>query len=187
MSLRIRLRYVALVVVLVAPLGLVLVELEQRLWSQPRPQTPPGSYQDAEQVNRAGPDLQPADAGKPLQCRITGPFTHQNLSIFLLHGPDQIQLQKFWTVPEALEQKLFVIHETQSVNQLQMENLSPDAPVIILAGDILKGGQQDRIAQADHIVPPKSGKLPLPAYCVERTAPRWMTQLTGENSTFGTS
>ena len=31
---------------------------------------------------------------------------------------------------EAMEKKLFVIHETQNVNQLQMENLSTDTDVV---------------------------------------------------------
>jgi hypothetical protein len=85
-----------------------------------------------------------------------------------------------------MEQKKFVIHETQSVTQLEMENLS-DKCVIILAGDILKGGQQDRIAQDDQIIPPKSGKLKLQSFCVEHTAARWLRKLDGTNSTFGYS
>jgi hypothetical protein len=133
------------------------------------------------------PNLTAADAGKPLQVTITGPFTHDNLSIFLLHGPDQVALKKYVMLAEAIEKKLFVIHETQSVNELSMENLSPDTEVILLSGDILKGGQQDRIAQFDLIVPPKSGKIPLPAYCVERTAARWMSPIDASNGTFKAS
>jgi len=114
-------------------------------------------------------DKQPVKA----DYQLSGPFVHDNLTIFLIHGADQFKGKFFLTLDEALEQKKFVIHETQSVNQLAMENQS-DKEVLILAGDILKGGQQDRIAQHDMFVPPKSGKIPLPAFCVEHTAARWL-------------
>ena len=132
-------------------------------------------------------NLVAADAGKPLDVTITGPFTHDNLSIFLLHGPDQIALKNYMMLAEAIEKKLFIIHETQSVNELAMENLSADTDVIGLSGDILKGGQQDRIAQFDLVVSAKSGKIPLPAYCVERTAARWMKPIDEKNGKFEAS
>jgi hypothetical protein len=53
---------------------------------------------------------------------------------------------------------------------LAIENTS-DEEVFIQAGDIVKGGQQDRIIAVDVIVPPKSGKIPLESFCVE--AGRW--------------
>jgi len=117
---------------------------------------------------------------------ISGPFTHDNLSICLIHGPDQLKGRKFLMLGEALEKKQFVIYETQSVNTLQMENLG-DVDVIILSGDILKGGQQDRIAKYDQIVPPKSGKRDLTVFCVERTAERWRRPPTEADKTFQSS
>jgi hypothetical protein len=118
---------------------------------------------------------------------LSGPYAHDNLTIFLVHGPDRLAAKEYLTLPEAIEQKKFVINETQNVNQLTMENLSDSVEVLILSGDILKGGQQDRIAQYDMIVPAKSGKVPLPAFCVEHTAPRWMARLDGTNRTFAAS
>lgn len=127
------------------------------------------------------------DSPAPLaEARLSGPFTHENLSIFLVHGPDTLKTEDFLILSEAMEQKQFVIHETQSVNQLEMENLS-DKSVIILSGDVLKGGQQDRIAQNDQVVPPRSGKLKLVCFCVEHTAPRWMRKLDQETGTFANS
>jgi hypothetical protein len=114
---------------------------------------------------------------------LSGPHTHDNLTVYLVHGPDQLKGRKFLMLSEALEQKKFVIYETQQVNTLQMENLC-DTDVVILSGDILKGGQQDRIAQYDQVVPPKSGKLPLQVFCVERTASRWGQKLTEKDKTF---
>jgi hypothetical protein len=62
------------------------------------------------------------------------------------------------------------------VNELSIENLSREADVFVQSGDILKGGQQDRIMAIDLIVPPaKAGRTPvatpIAAYCVE--AGRW--------------
>ena len=181
MSSRFRLRFFILAL-LFAPLGLALAQQAQQVL--PRQEAQPNRQRNGKEVNSK---FEPADAGKPLQAKITGPFTYDNLAIFLLHGPDQIKLSKYLLLAEAMEKKLFVIHETQSVNQLQMENLSTDTEVIILSGDILKGGQQDRIAQFDLVVSPKSGKIPLPAYCVELSAPRWMAKLDAKNGKFEAS
>jgi hypothetical protein len=41
----------------------------------------------------------------------------------------------------------------------------------VQSGDIVKGGQQDRMIGVDLIVPPKSGRLPIAAFCVEHG--RW--------------
>jgi hypothetical protein len=43
--------------------------------------------------------------------------------------------------------------------------------VYVQAGDIVKGGQQDRTLAYDLIVPPKSGRIPIDAFCVEQG--RW--------------
>lgn len=124
---------------------------------------------------------------KPPERKITGPHTHQNLSIFLIHGDDALKGRKFMLLSEALEKKVFAIYETQNVNALKMENLSATDEVLILSGDILKGGQQDRIAQHDQFVPPKSGKIALTVFCVEHTAGRWMRKMTEEDKKFHAS
>ncbi|MFN2514811.1 MAG: ARPP-1 family domain-containing protein [Pyrinomonadaceae bacterium] len=43
--------------------------------------------------------------------------------------------------------------------------------VYVQSGDIVKGGQQDRMLAVDLIVPPGSGRMPIAAFCVERG--RW--------------
>jgi hypothetical protein len=116
--------------------------------------------------------------------RLSGPYAHDNLTIFLIHGKDRLPLKNYLTLPEALEQKKAAVHETQSVNKLSVENLAPAEDLLILSGDIVKGGQQDRFAQFDMIVPPKSGKVALACYCVELTAPRWMRRLEGADKKF---
>ena len=102
--------------------------------------------------------------------KITGPYTHKNLSVFLIHGADQTDGKAYLTLQEAMRQKKVVVHETQNVNQLAIENVSNEE-VYVQAGDIVKGGQQDRVLSMDFIVPPHSGRMPIAAFCVEHG--RW--------------
>lgn len=103
--------------------------------------------------------------------KISGPYTHENLTIFLIHGKDTISGKKFLTLQEAMEQKVVIVHETKDVNELAIENVSKDQEVYVQSGDIVKGGQQDRVLAVDLIVPPRSGKIPIAAFCVE--SGRW--------------
>ena len=125
----------------------------------------------------------PASAGPPetssADWKISGPFTHQNLAVYLVRSKDVLPDRKLLTLQEALEQKKAVVHETGSVNQLAVENSSHDTEVFIQAGDIVKGGQQDRVLSYDLLVPPRSGKVPIAAFCVE--AGRWQ-QRGGEDA-----
>lgn len=104
------------------------------------------------------------------EYRLSGPYTHKNLSIFLVHGKSTIKSKSFLTLQEALVQKKVVVYETRSVNELSIQNFS-DEDVYVQSGDIVKGGQQDRMIGVDLIVPPRSGKLPISAFCVEHG--RW--------------
>jgi hypothetical protein len=103
--------------------------------------------------------------------RLSGPYTHKNLSIFLIHSKTTAtKTRSFLTLQEALEQKKVIVYETQSVNELAIENLSNE-DVYVQSGDIVKGGKQDRMMALDFIVPPKSGRMPIAAFCVEHG--RW--------------
>jgi hypothetical protein len=118
------------------------------------------------QVNQAKPDqeMQPAD------YIVTGPYTHKNLSVFLIRGKDKDAGKNFLTLREALEQKKVVVYETKNVNELAIENLSNEE-VFVQSGDIVKGGQQDRMLAVDFVVPARSGRVPIAAFCVEHG--RW--------------
>ncbi|MCM3874094.1 MAG: hypothetical protein ND895_25680, partial [Pyrinomonadaceae bacterium] len=95
----------------------------------------------------------PADAGMQTGAyRLSGPFTHQNLTIYLIHGKNMIEGRSFLTLQEALEQKKVVVYETKDVNELSIENRSTQ-DIYVQAGDIVKGGQQDRVLAVDLIVP----------------------------------
>ncbi|MCA1631500.1 MAG: hypothetical protein LC785_13945 [Acidobacteria bacterium] len=102
--------------------------------------------------------------------RVSGPYTHKNLSVFLLHGKDGGEGKNLLTLSEALASKKVVVYETKNVNELSIENLS-DEEVFVQSGDIVKGGQQDRMLSVDLIVPPRSGRVAISAFCVEHG--RW--------------
>ena len=102
--------------------------------------------------------------------RISGPYTHKNLSIFLVHGKDQLAGRGFLTLQEALAQKKVRVYETKDVNELAIRNLSNE-DIYVQAGDIVRGGDQDRMISIDFIVPPRSGRMPIAAFCVE--SGRW--------------
>ena len=102
---------------------------------------------------------------------ISGPYTHKNLTIFLVHGKDRAPGKKFLTLQEALDKKIVVVNETGEVNELSIENRSATKDVFIQAGAIVRGGQQDRVLSHDLILPPKSGKVSIKAFCVEQG--RW--------------
>jgi hypothetical protein len=132
--------------------------------------------------------LEPPPAGKKADpprpaYRLSGPYTQDNLTVFLIHGDDQVKGKDFLTLDEALAQKKAVVHETKQVNELSIENLSDKEEVFIQAGDIVKGGQQDRALAFDLIVPAKSGKVPLKAFCVE--AGRWTARGAEDARRFG--
>jgi hypothetical protein len=116
--------------------------------------------------------------------RLEGPFTQGNLSVFLIHGKDKIKGQTFLTLQEALMQKKVIVRETRTVNELSIENVSSEE-VYVQSGDIVKGGQQDRMFAVDLILPPRSGKVPIAAYCVENG--RWERRGSEEVTVFNSS
>ena len=63
------------------------------------------------------------------------------------------------------------MYETGQVNELAIENVSPDRAVFVQAGDIVKGGRQDRVFSQDLVLKPRSGRVPIDAFCVE--SGRW--------------
>lgn len=103
--------------------------------------------------------------------RISGPFTSENMSVYLIHGKNTIKNNaNILTLEEALAKKAVKVHETSDVNNLSVENLS-NSVVFLQSGDIVRGGKQDRAIQYDMLLQPKSGKVSLQAFCVEQG--RW--------------
>ena len=112
------------------------------------------------------------------EYRISGPYTYRNLTLFLIHGQDKITGKKFLTLQEALVQRKVIVYETKEVNELAIRNVSSEE-VFVQAGEIVKGGEQDRMLGVDLIVPPHSKKIPIAAFCVE--SGRW-TKRGGEQA-----
>ncbi len=117
-----------------------------------------------------GLHAQPADASAH-QYRLSGPYTKDNLTIYLVHGADQLKGKQFLTLQEAIEKNVVAVYETGSVNELAIENKSPNREVFVQSGDIVRGGRQDRVLSYDLILPPKSGRVPIASFCVEHG--RW--------------
>jgi hypothetical protein len=56
------------------------------------------------------------------------------------------------------------------VNTLYIQNISKDT-IYIMAGEVVKGGKQDRVLAQDMILPPNGEKVDISVFCVERN--RW--------------
>ena len=65
-----------------------------------------------------------------------------------------------------------------TVNTLVIENRA-DIPIIVLAGTVVKGGNQDRQIGQDFVVPPKE-TVPVDAFCIEHG--RWNNIRDGKNT-----
>jgi hypothetical protein len=99
--------------------------------------------------------------------RISGPHVHANLAIYFLHGADAPGSDKVpLTLAEALSKGSVQVTETGRVNELRVENTG-DEEVFIQAGDIVKGGRQDRVLVVSLLLPPRSGAVPISSFCVE--------------------
>ena len=113
-------------------------------------------------------------------------FTYKNLRLFPIYANETFMeahkdVGKYISLQKALEGKKVAITETvnnthgeesgsASVNTLFIENTSSDS-IFLMAGEIVKGGQQDRVLAQDMILPPKSGKKDISVFCVEHG--RW--------------
>ena len=135
----------------------------------------------AQQKRRTSPPEVKISAG---DYQLSGPYTYKNLSIFLVHGKNTFEGKTFITLQEAMVQKKVIVYETKSVNELSIENVSED-DIYVQAGDIVKGGQQDRMIGVDLIVPRKSGKMPIAAFCVEHG--RWSGRGNERSTVFSSS
>ena len=117
------------------------------------------------------------------------PITYENISIFPVVSSGSQDTRAFVTLDEGLSSGDVIVREqgsdgmarsrgTQgpqyntgaSVNQLVLINRGK-RPVLLLAGELVSGGKQDRIIGKDRIVAPGAEPLPLDVFCVEHG--RW--------------
>jgi hypothetical protein len=139
--------------------------------------------------------------GKPEgNWRLLDPVAYENIAIFPVVSSSTQDTSPFLTLDEGLSSGEVIVSEQgaaglartrdgrpvavpqynngASVNQLVLINRSK-RPLLLLAGELVSGGKQDRIIGKDRIVPVGSEPLPLDVFCVEHG--RW----TGASSQFG--
>lgn len=117
--------------------------------------------------------------------RLSGPFIYKNLTVYLVHGENTLTGKTPLTLEEAMDRKLVIVHETEDVNELAIENVSSKDEVFVQAGDIVKGGKQDRVLAVDLIVPARSGRMPIDSFCVEQG--RWTARGSESHREFNSS
>jgi len=132
-------------------------------------------HQDA----RAG-EVSPASGYKVLE-----PIAHGNLTVFPVVASKSYPTGEFLTLDEGLRSGEVVVteagnvqglirrhpgpairHDGAQVNRLVLVNNSK-RPLLLLAGEIVSGGKQDRVIGKDRIVPAESDPVDLSVFCVE--------------------
>jgi hypothetical protein len=129
-----------------------------------------------------GPDR--SEAGQSWSTyKALAPIRRGNLTIFPVVADRSHDTRGFLTLDEGLRSGDVVVSETGTlqplirgrqlplpggaqVNRLVLVNNS-ERPLILLAGEILTGGKQDRVVGKDRIVPPQSEPIDLAVFCVE--------------------
>jgi hypothetical protein len=124
--------------------------------------------------------------------RLLDPVTYENISVFPVVSSYSQDTSPFLTLEEGLATGEVLVREQgseglarsrdgrpvyipqpttgASVNQLVLINRSR-RPLLLLAGELVSGGKQDRVIGKDRIVPVGAPPLPLDVFCVEHG--RW--------------
>jgi hypothetical protein len=122
--------------------------------------------------------------GSEAAYRVLPAIRRGNLEIFPVAGGKPYNTSQLLTLDEGIRTGEVVVTEAGSdrglvrgehplprgggaeVNRLVLYNNS-GRPLLLLAGEIVTGGKQDRVIGADRIVPPKGGPMDLSVFCVE--------------------
>lgn len=110
-------------------------------------------------------------AGKRLS--VGAPVVVGDLALYPVIDRDATGRAEVDAVPlaEAMATGRVTVHETGrgTVSELVLANLSED-PVLVMAGDVVQGGMQDRVVRTDALVA-GGARVRIPVQCVERG--RW--------------
>jgi sulfur carrier protein ThiS len=132
-------------------------------------------------------------AGNPSsKYSVLSPISSGNLTIYPVTSSMSHNTSSFMTLDEGIRNGTVVVTESgqvaglirrpgqrpvrsagAEVNRLVLLNNS-DRPLLLLAGEIVTGGKQDRVIGSDRIVPPKSDPVDLSVFCVEPG--RWVAR-----------
>jgi hypothetical protein len=126
------------------------------------------------------------------EWRLLEPVTYENISVFPVVSSYSQDTSPFLTLEEGLATGEVLVREQgsetmvrgrdgrpvyipqpttgASVNQLVLINRSR-RPLLLLAGELVSGGKQDRVIGKDRIIPAGGAPLPLDVFCVEHG--RW--------------
>lgn len=107
------------------------------------------------------------------KIKIADPITYKNLTIFPL-TMKTMSTTDYATLDTAMKSNWLKIREIGDgeVNYVELKNTG-NKIVFIMTGEMLSGAKQDRMLREDVLVPPKSGWLRVPVYCVEHG--RWVS------------
>jgi hypothetical protein len=125
------------------------------------------------------------------EWRLLEPVSYENLTVFPVVSSSGYDTSAFLTLEEGLSSGEVSVREQgteamyrnrdgsrpvvqnyggPSVSQLVLVNRSK-RPLLLLAGELVSGGKQDRVIGKDRIVAPLGDPLPLDVFCVEHG--RW--------------
>ncbi len=135
-----------------------------------------------------------AQAGQPASAsdyRVLAPIRHGNLTVFPVVASVSHDTGEFLTLDEGLKSGAvevteyglvrglirrppqggvvhpnYPVRDGAQVNKLVLVNNSK-RPLLLLAGEIVTGGKQDRVIAKDRIVPAESDPIDLDVFCVE--------------------
>jgi hypothetical protein len=105
--------------------------------------------------------------------KLAKPITYKNLTIFPLTLNIRQQTD-YATLDQAMKNGWLSIREIGNgeVNFVELKNTG-NRVVFIMTGEMISGAKQDRMLRDDVLVPPKSGWIRIPVYCVEHG--RWVS------------
>jgi len=133
-------------------------------------------------------DQRPARAGEVSSSsgyKVLDPIRHGNLTVFPVVATKTYPTGEFLTLDEGLRSGEVVVTEAGNVQGLIRRHGVPQArydgaqvnrlvlvnnskrPLLLLAGEIVTGGKQDRVIGKDRIVAPESDPVDLNVFCVE--------------------
>lgn len=135
------------------------------------------------------PCLRAGDVSSQQAYQVLTPIRHGNLTIFPVISVRTHDTSAFLTLDEGLRSGEVVVteagslaplvrprrshpnwqeryHDGAEVNRLVLVNNSK-RPLLLLAGEIVTGGKQDRIIGKDRLVPAESDPVDLSVFCVE--------------------
>ncbi len=117
--------------------------------------------------------------------KVLDPIRHGNLTVFPVVAAKSYPTGEFLTLDEGLRSGEVIVTEAGNVQGLIRRNSMPllrqdraqvnrlvlvnnsHRPLLLLAGEIVSGGKQDRVIGKDRIVPPDSDPVDLSVFCVE--------------------